>query len=210
MRKANDLTGQKFGRLTAVEKAGKYRDRHILWLCECECGNTCQVPSNVLKKGEVRSCGCLLREAQHIPKNKKHGLSKSRIYQIWRDMRARCENENNKRYHRYGERGIKVCDEWRSDFRNFYEWAVENGYNETLTIDRKDNEGNYEPSNCRWLNKKEQNNNTSRNNIVEYNGEKHTVAEWADILNIKYQTLSGRIRAGWSIEKAVTQPVEKR
>lgn len=125
-------------------------------------------------------------------------------------MIKRCHKPNFERYSDYGGRGIEVCLEWRNSFENFRDWAMENGYKENLTIDRIDTNGNYEPSNCRWSTYKVQGNNTRRNHFIEFNGECHTMAEWAEIKGMKLQTLSNRINQyGWTIEKALTEPVRK-
>ena len=119
-------------------------------------------------------------------------------------MRQRCYNPKNKRYKEYGARGVTVCEEWLNNFEAFYEWAIANGYRDNLTIDREDANKNYEPSNCRWITAKEQANNKRNNNYITYNGETHTIAEWAEIYNIKYSTLYQRInRYGWSVDRAL-------
>lgn len=145
--------------------------------------------------------------------NERHGATGTKLHNIWRSMRARCYNPNNKGYKNYGGRGIVVCDEWRESFVPFREWAINSGYteehdgrNKKFTIERINVNGNYEPSNCRWATAKEQANNKSCNHIFEYNGEAHTLAEWSDIRNIPYHTLYKRlVKDGWSAEKALTK-----
>lgn len=133
---------------------------------------------------------------------------KTRIYSIYKGMKDRCRYKTNDNYMRYGGRGIRVCEEWLSDFMSFYDWAINNGYKDGLTLDRIDSNGNYEPSNCRWLTYKEQANNTKRNNYITFNNETHTLTEWAEKLGLKRSTLTTRIhRQGWSIEKALTTPL---
>lgn len=133
---------------------------------------------------------------------------KTRIYSIYKGMKDRCRYKTNDNYERYGGRGIRVCEEWLADYMNFYNWAINNGYKEGLTLDRIDSNKNYEPDNCRWATYKEQANNTRRNNFITYNGETHTLTEWAEKLGIKRSTLTTRIhRQHWNIEKALTTPL---
>ena len=199
MNKFVDLVGQKFGHLTVTERSEKRKKGMAFWICHCDCGNTTQpIRTADLKNGKTKSCGCL----QNKPK---HGMSYSRIYQTWADMKGRCYNQNNQSFKNYGGRGIKVCDEWKNDFKTFYDWAMSNGYEDHLTIDRKDANGNYEPSNCRWATYKVQENNTRRNHFLTYNGKTQTMKEWAEEVNINYNTLVGRInRLHWTVEKALT------
>ena len=144
-----------------------------------------------------------------------HGLSsdgngkRSRLYHIWEDMKSRCLNANNKRYHRYGGRGISISFEWRSDYLEFYKWAMENGYDNELTLDRMDVNGNYEPSNCKWSTPKEQANNRSTNTVIEYNGESKSMSDWATMVGLEYHVLRNRIKRKWTIERALNTPTEK-
>ena len=136
--------------------------------------------------------------------NYRHGMRHTRIYNIWRTMRQRCSNPNCINYHNYGGKGIVVCDEWDKSFEVFYEWAMANGYEDGLTIDRINSNGNYEPSNCRWASYKQQANNKTSNRLVEFNGEVHTLGEWASITGIRLATIWNRLKLGWSIEDALT------
>lgn len=141
--------------------------------------------------------------------NYKHGLTHTKIYSVLCRMKERCYNIKSKDYKNYGLRGIIICDEWLKSPQSFFDWAISNGYKENLTIDRIDVNGNYEPNNCRWITKKQQNNNRRTNKFITYNNETHTLAEWSEIVNIKYKVLHKRIKYfNWNIEKAFNTPVK--
>lgn len=152
-----DLKGEKVGRLLVVERSGTI-GKHPAWLCKCDCGNVTTVRGDHLRNKLIRSCGCLEEENRNNGANTKHGGAKTRLYRIWSGMLKRCNNKNCHAYENYGGRGIMVCDAW-SDFSTFREWALNNGYSDALSIDRIDNDGNYEPGNCRWTTAKAQANN---------------------------------------------------
>ena len=140
----------------------------------------------------------------------KHGMAHTKIYRVYCRIKQRCYDKNVKEYKHYGGRGIKMCDEWRSDFMTFYKWAMANGYKEGLTIERKDVNGNYEPSNCCWITQKDQKNNKRNNHTLTYNGETHTMAQWAELKGLKIQTLANRLNIyGWDIERALNEPAVK-
>lgn len=204
MSQFQDLTGQKFGRLTVIKRV-ENKNKQTYWLCRCECGNEKDVNAGNLKSGNVRSCGCLRHET-----STKHGMRNSRIYEIWRGMKKRCFNKNYKHFNDYGGRGITVCDCWKNDFMSFYNWSMLNGYVDDLSIDRIDNNKGYFPENCRWATIKEQANNTRANRFLTYNGETKTMTKWCEILNMKCTTLFTRLKLGWSVEKAFTIPVRER
>lgn len=210
MGKSIDFTGQRFGRLTVVEKdCASVGTGQIYWICRCDCGNYSVVPSGSFKNGNSKSCGCGQREAAKMTM-KKHGLHQTRVYSIWCGIKGRCYNQNCKSYMHYGGRGIKMCDEWRDDFQSFYDWAMANGYEERLEIDRIDNNGNYEPSNCRWATRKEQVNNTRRNAKLEYCGETHNITEWGEITSLGRVVIKDRIyKLGWGVEKTLSTPLLK-
>lgn len=142
---------------------------------------------------------------------KTHGLTGTRIYAEWKSMKARCFTTTSKAYIRYGGRGITVCDEWLDNFQSFYDWAMSNGYSNILTLDRINNDGNYEPSNCRWVSRTIQMNNTSRNVFVTLNGETKTFHDWIRELNLTKQAIIDRVyKCGWSMEEALTRPIRRR
>lgn len=194
-RKAKEIVvGQKFNRLTVIGFHHKENGAYY-YSCRCDCGKIKIVrKQNLFGKGSTKSCGCYLGT---------HHMTSSRLYRIWISMKSRCYNQNFKHYLRYGGRGITVCDEWKNDFMAFYNWAMSNGYREDLTIDRIDNNGNYEPSNCRWADWKTQNRNTRRNRLLFYNGKTLCVSEWAETIGIKCGTLFQRIRKGMTAKEAI-------
>jgi hypothetical protein len=204
IRSLKDLNGQRFGRLLVIERSETINKR-TRWKCQCDCGNQKIVEAGNLKNGNISSCGCLRRETT-IKRKTIHGGKGTRLYHIWNHMRQRCVNPNNRQFIDYGGRGIAICSEW-NEFENFRNWAINNGYEDNLTIDRKNNDGNYEPNNCRWANDKQQANNKRNNHFVEYQGQRKTIAEWADICKLKPPTLLRRLSNKWSIEKALSTPV---
>lgn len=190
-----NMIGKKFNRLTVLEECKERKERKKVYKCICECGNIVYAIGTRLRNNKVKSCGCLKHD---IKSNFKHGKRHTRLYSIWYDMKRKCYKTNRKDYHCYGGRGIKVCDEWLYDFMVFYNWSMSHGYNDNLTIDRIDVNGNYEPSNCRWTDMKTQGNNRRTNILLTYNGETKTMTEWAEYLNIPYSTIKHRHNKKWT------------
>ena len=213
-----DLKGQKFDLLTVIEFShkevlnGRYR---YYWKCKCDCGKEVIRRSDGLKGKGVKSCGCyrekILRQHNFKINNprKSHGMTNTRLYKIYSKIKERCYYEKYPEYYLYGGRGIKMCDEWKEDFVNFYNWAISHGYKENLSIDRKDFNGNYEPSNCRWADNITQANNKRNNIKLTHNGETHTLPEWSRKLNLPYSTLADRRKKGKSVEE-ILYPIKKR
>lgn len=158
MSKIKDLTGKKFGRLKVIKYNGSNKNGRALWLCQCDCGNTKTIIGNSLLSGLTISCGCYNKECSKEI-HSKHKQSYSKLYKVWQGMKTRCYNGKFIYYKNYGGRGISICDKWKYNFLTFYKWAINNGYQEGLTIDRTNNDGNYEPNNCRWVTRAEQNRN---------------------------------------------------
>lgn len=207
MSKRVDITGKRFGRLVAT-KFLEYRKGNSVWRCKCDCGNESNVCYSNLINGNTKSCGCIFNEIFEM-----HGLTDTRLYTVWANIKARCYYKKDIDYQDYGGRGIIMCEEWRNSFQTFYDWAMENGYDENAekwqcTIERIDVNGNYEPSNCKWATIKEQANNKTNNFNITYKGETKTLAQWAEDLDLPYKTLYARIHCyHWDIEEAFERPI---
>lgn len=197
------LKGQKFGRLTVLERCGTTKWGNCIWKCKCDCGSIVEVPSANLRNGRTNSCGCLRKEMmrdKHIVHGKschRNGQKTHPIYNTWMGMKARCFNPNSECYSSYGGRGITVCDEW----------SISNGWKKGLTLDRINNNGGYSPTNCRWTTMKTQNNNKRNLRLITYNGKTQTLTAWANELGMDNSLLYYRIRH-WSIEDAFTIEVQ--
>lgn len=187
------MIGEIFGKLKVLSELDeRAKGGGKQYLCKCECGNTTIVRSDHLKSGHTTSCGC---NKIMITSHKK---SQSNLYRRWDKIKQRCYNKNSKNYKNYGARGIKMCDEWLHNFMAFYNWAISNGYRNTLTIDRIDNNGNYEPNNCRWVDYTTQNNNRRNTVYLTCNGKTQSVMEWCRELNLNPSTVYYRVKRGYN------------
>jgi hypothetical protein len=192
MSKIKDLTGKRFGRLTVISFAGcrysKCGHKTAYWNCKCDCGNEKVAAYGNLVNGNTKSCGCYKKEC--IRKNfATHRKSNHRLYKIRINMIERCNKETNPAYHYYGARGIKVCKEWEDDFQVFYDWAMENGYQDNLTIERIDNDKGYSPDNCMWITQSEQMRNRRNTHFIMYKGNKITLSEAYKLTGVDRSTI---------------------
>ena len=211
MGKRIDLTGQRFGRLTVDSAAHTDSRQEQFWLCRCDCGRETVVSGYKLRSGHTKSCGCLQKEHRAEGFHKSHNQTDSRLYVIWCNMKRRCYSKKCYEYHAYGGKGVRVCAQWIHDFLAFYQWAISNGYNDSLTLDRIDVNGNYSPTNCRWVTAAQQALNRTDNHLITAFGRTQTIKEWSNESGIKYDTIERRINAyQWDAERAVSQPPRKR
>lgn len=191
-----EMLGRKFGMLTVIAHYGKDNRGEMMWICKCDCGNiTHPITGSVLRKGKSTSCGCYAKKLTS-ERSSTHRKSQTRLYSIWQGMKGRCFRNTSPAYKYYGGRGISVCGEWKNDFQAFYDWAIINGYADNLTIDRIDVNGNYEPSNCRWVTQKEQAQNKRRAIMIEINGISKSLLTLSEETGIPYKTLYNRHSKG--------------
>lgn len=198
-----DVTGQRFGLLTVIKRVENDKQGNSRWLCKCDCENTAIVSGKDLQRAHTKSCGCL---------HEKHSKSQTRLYRVWRGMKTRCLNSKYPYYSNYGGRGVQVCEEWKNDFQTFYDWAMKNGYNEKAkrgecTLDRIDNNGNYEPNNCRWTTNKQQSRNRRTNHLLTYKGKTQNIIQWVEETGISRSVFVSRLQNGWNMEKIIKTPV---
>lgn len=186
------LTDRRFGRLRVVEFGGKNKWGNVVWVCKCDCGCTKIVPTSSLKSGYTRSCGCIGKER---PSRLKHGGTGTRLYHIWKSMNERCNTRSCPGYKNYGARGISVCNEW-SDYKVFRRWSMQNGYQNNLSIDRIDNNGNYSPNNCRWATLAQQAINKRNTLFYTYNGTMKPLADWVDVYGLNYKRAWQKLKDG--------------
>lgn len=195
-----DLTGQRFERLMVISRAPN--SSRTRWHCLCDCGNETTTTGRALQSGNTKSCGCYGREISK--RSRRHGMRYTSIYIIWLSMRTRCNNPKSDSFGRYGGRGIKVCERWDS-FENFYA-DMGDRPSPSHSLDRIDNNGNYEPSNVRWATNEEQMNNRRATKLLEFRGKTQSMAAWSRELGLPRGRVNQRMREGWSTEAALTTP----
>lgn len=211
----SDYIGLTFGKLTVIGVSERKPNEKRYYLdCQCECGNIARLLPYQIRKQQVMSCGCLKIQAaenarSHIKNHNENNRSKHLLYRIWYQMIRRCENPKTNHYDRYGGRGISVCEEWHN-FETFLNWSISSGWQpKGYSLDRINNDGNYEPSNCRWATRLQQGSNKSSNVIIEYNGQSKSMIEWSIETGIRWSALNHRINRGWDVERALTTPMSK-
>lgn len=203
-----DITGKQFGRLTALRRVED--DAHGLtqWRCVCSCGKEVTVRSQDLRRGEQKSCGCLASELT-AGRNFRHGLTGSRLYRVWKNMKSRCYNPRVASYKDYGGRGITVCDEWLNNPKAFHDWALANGYSDEKSIDRIDVNGPYAPDNCRWATRKEQNRNQRTNHLIRTPWGLLCMREASERSGVPLATIKQRIKRGVPEDQLLTRRGER-
>ena len=211
MSRLHDLTGQRFGALTALERAETRitpnGSRFTYWTCRCDCGRTVEVRSTHLTHGKIRTCGSGVHFTGQNNSCFRHGHKDDRLYSVWNGMKQRCSNPSNPKYKQYGERGITVCETWKNDYGAFRAWAYSNGYDENAkygdcTLDRIDVNGDYCPNNCRWANAKEQADNRRRSVFLTFNGETRVRKDWAREFHTDCNTLQNYLNRGHTMREA--------
>lgn len=198
------LIGKRFNLLKVLSVCGRNKSGNTLMLCLCDCGNNSTPISSALISGHSSSCGCLTKK-NSANALRKHGMTNTKVYQSWTSMIERCENKNNPKYHRYGGRGIKICKRWRESFQSFYDDMGDSPLD--MTLGRRNNNGDYEPSNCRWENASQQSRNTKNNRLLKFKGKTRCLIEWAEEFRIDYDVLWMRLNRGWSIKRALETKV---
>lgn len=198
----------KINGITILARAPNKKGR-TMYYCLCHCGNLFKTSQSHLYDGHTTSCGCIHKINASILFTT-HGKTGTRLRGIWNNMKTRCYNKHYYQYKDWGGRGVEICNEWLNDFQTFYEWAINNGYKENLSIDRIDVNGNYEPNNCRWVDTKTQANNKRNNVKITYNGMTKTISEWADYLGVNRNAFSSRVKRKWDIDRVFNQPYRKR
>ena len=205
MSKKIDMIGKRFGQLVVVKESLTRKNATVYWICKCDCGNvTKPIKGTALRDGTTQSCGCLV-SSSIIKRNRSHGMSRTPLYRTWGNMVQRCTNPKKIAFKNYGGRGIKVCDDWRTSFESFYEWSINNGYSEGLSIDRIDPNGNYCPENCRWIPMKEQGRNRRNTILVDCDGEMKTISQIAKEQGVSHSTVFRRHKKWPADSRMVTK-----
>lgn len=205
---AKDIAGQRFGRLLAISFSHLNKHSNAIWNCICDCGNYHQAKTADLISGATTSCGCRQKE-MHAARRTRNGLSSHPLYQVYRGMISRCYDPSCEQYPRYGERGITVCARWLDSFDNFIA-DVGPKPSPEYSLDRIDNNLGYSPDNVRWATSFEQMNNTRANHPLTYNNQTFTITQWSRIVGIASQTIAKRLKAGWTVERALSEPISPR
>lgn len=195
-----DITNQRFGKLVAIGPASN-TGRWTVWNVVCDCGTRKTVPTHALRSGNTKSCGCLVHQPNNY--NLQHGMSYTYMYRAWTRMKVRCGNKGNLLY---GGRGITVCERWINSFENFF---ADMGVAPAGTsLDRINNNGNYEPGNCRWATPSQQLRNRRVSKFVTWQGQRYNLADWAELVGVSYMAANNRVRLGWPLEKIIATPVK--
>lgn len=205
MSKPLDLKDKRFGMLVVLKRVENTPKGKSRWLCKCDCGTKKIITGNALQWGNTTSCGCNKYKKIGFH-HRTHGYSGTRLHRIWKNIKVRCYYKGHKEYCNYGGRGITVCSEWRNDSSAFINWALTHGYSDKLTLDRYNNNGNYEPSNCHWVTMKEQSNNKRNSYYITIDNETHTLTEWCEIYNVSYNMIRRRLEKGWDLLTAIAVP----
>lgn len=203
MKRIEIKTGEVYGNLTVISECvpriySGYP--HRVFMCQCKCGETKEILLSKIRTGHTISCGCYKKEV-FIKHHHTHNMSNTKFYRLWNGMKNRCYLKSDKDYKNYGSRGISVCEEWRKDILSFYNWAIDNGYKNGLSIDRIDNNGSYEPNNCRWITNAEQSHNKRNNVNIKIDGITKCLSEWCRIFNVSRSTATNRLHNGYDINK---------
>lgn len=198
-----DFTNKRFGKIVCIKPLRVNNHKEVVWLCKCDCGNFCEKSSGAFKNiSKIASCGCMKGKKPHITNLELKNYKP--IHECYVNMKTRCYNPNYELYSRYGGRGIKVCDEWKNNFKEFYNWAI-NGWKKELTLDRINNDDDYKPDNCRWADRVEQANNRHTNYLIKYKDEIKTMAQWSKILKIDYSFIQIRMYKNKTMEEVVEE-----
>lgn len=198
----DSFIGKRQGQIVVLSHFKKGKNNANYFRCQCDCGRISEIRVNHFIHDNQTTCG-------RFHKKYENSIVGTKIYNTWNRMIDRCYNPKNHKYYRYGKRGISVCNDWLNNYDNFYTWCINNGYKEGLSLDRINNDGNYEPSNCRWTTRTQQQRNMCRNKMITYKGETRCLVEWCELLNIPYYNTSKRLFRNWSIERAFETPIKK-